>query len=99
MTLLVLELYLLEVYYLINSEMTKRGIKSLLYNPSNGRMKEILDTRYKPFFFIPHPLSRDDEKTVLELGATTRMVEKQNLFTSKRQVRLAKNTYVFNKIG
>ncbi|MCK4952212.1 hypothetical protein KAS14_00285 [Candidatus Bathyarchaeota archaeon] len=73
----------MEIYYLIDSEATKKGIESRLYNPSTGRMKKIMDTRYRPYFFIPHPLSRDDEETVLGLGAKTRVVEKRNLFTGK----------------
>ncbi len=73
----------LAVHYLISVEAVLEGVKLTLFNPSTGSWKEVLDKDYRPYFFVPHPLSQRDQETVRGLGAKTRMKEKRDLFTGQ----------------
>jgi len=75
----------LETYYLIDAEAAREGVKLRLYNASTDAMEEVLDTRYRPYFFVPHPTSQGNEEAVRGMGAKTSTVEKQNLFTGKTE--------------
>ncbi len=71
------------IYYLLDAAVSEKeqGIKLTLFNPSKNKWKEILDTDYRPYFFIPYPIPEDDLKVIQELGLGIRVVEKTDLFT------------------
>lgn len=69
----------------------EQGIKLVFYNPSENKWKEIVDTDYRPYFFIPYPISEKDYKEIQKLGLDTEVVEKTDLFTRKT-VKLTKVT-------
>lgn len=58
-------------------------MKLILYNPSNNTWKEIVDSSYKPYFFVPHPLSKKDREVTNELEIKTTVEEKMDLFTDQ----------------
>jgi len=58
----------------------EQGIKLTFYNPSKNKWKEILDTNYRPYFFIPYPIPEDDFKVIQELELGISIVEKTDLF-------------------
>ena len=72
----------LTIYYLLDASVSdkEQGIKLTFFNPSKNKWKEILDTDYRPYFFIPHPIPEGDLKIILELGLGIRVVEKKDLF-------------------
>jgi len=57
------------------------GIKLTFYSPSKSKWKELLDTIYRPYFFIQYPIPEDDLKVIQELGLGMTVVEKTDLFT------------------
>ena len=73
------------IYYLLDAAVSEKeqGIKLTFYNPSNNKWKEILDTNYRPYFFIPYPIPEDDFKISQELGLGIIVVEKTDLFTTR----------------
>ena len=73
----------LAVHYLISAEAVLEGVKLTLFNPSTGAWEEALDKDYRPYFFVPHPLSQRDRETVEGLRAKTRVEKKRNLFTGQ----------------
>ena len=68
-------------YYLLDAETVPEGVRLLYFNPQTGDLKEILDEDYRPYFYVPHPLSKADEEIIEELGAKTGIQEKKDLFS------------------
>jgi DNA polymerase elongation subunit (family B) len=79
----------LEVHYLIDVKAAAKGVRLNLFTPSTSVWEEVLDKEYRPYFFIPHPISRRDRETVEGLGAKTMVDEKRDLFTGHK-VRVTK---------
>jgi len=73
----------LAVHYLIDAKAAKEGVRLNLFSPSTGASKEVLDKEYRPYFFVPHPLTRKDQETIEGLGAKTRVEEKRELLTGQ----------------
>ena len=61
------------------------------FNPSENKWKEVLDTEYRPVFFIPYPIPENDLKVIQELKLRTKLVEKTDLF-SRQTVKLTRVT-------
>ena len=82
----------LTIYYLLDAAISEKaqGIKLTFFDPSENKWKEILDTDYTPYFFIPYPISKDDLKVIDSLNLETIIVEKIDLFTrqTKKIVRI-----------
>jgi len=71
----------LTIYYLLDAAVSsekEQGIKLTFFNPSNNKWKEILDTDYRPYFFIPYPIPEDDFKISQELGLGIRVEENRS---------------------
>ena len=73
----------LTVHYLIDAKAAKEGVRLTLFNPSTDAWEEVLNKDYRPYFFIPHPLTRKDRETLDGLRAKTRLEEKRELFTGQ----------------
>jgi len=58
-------------------------IKLKFYDPSEGVLKEFTDTTYKPFFFVPWPLSKQDEETIRNLLGQVEVAKKTDLYTNE----------------
>jgi len=71
----------LEGLYLVDAEADSEGVRLYLYDAENNRVTELRDESYKPYFFIPYPLSQEDERIIKEINAETTVVEKIDLFT------------------
>jgi DNA polymerase elongation subunit (family B) len=61
----------------------EQGIKLIFFNPSKNKWKEILDTNYRPYFFIRHPLPDNDLKVIQDLKLSVKGLEKTDLFTGQ----------------
>jgi DNA polymerase elongation subunit (family B) len=66
---------------MIDAKAVPEGVKLTFFNPSTGGWEEILDKEYRSYFFVPYPLSQEDEGVIKELGAKIRLEEKKDLFT------------------
>ena len=73
----------LAVQYLIDAKASNEGLRLTFFNPSTGASKEVLDKDYRPYFFVPHPLTRKDQETIERLGAKTRVEKKREFFTGQ----------------
>jgi DNA polymerase elongation subunit (family B) len=73
------------INYLVDAVVSEKeqSIKLIFFNPSENKWTEISDTKYQPYFFIPHPIPKDDLKVIQEMEIRTRVVEKTNLFTDQ----------------
>ena len=71
------------VYYLLDAEVVPDGLKLLFFNQQTSNLEEMLDKDYRPYFFVPHPLSKADENIADELGLNTEAVEKKELFSDQ----------------
>ncbi|TRO47029.1 hypothetical protein E2P47_05015 [Candidatus Bathyarchaeota archaeon] len=73
------------ICYLLDAVVSEKeqGIKMTFFNPSENKWKEVLDTEYRPYFFIPYPTPKDDLKIVQKLKLRTKLVEKTDLFSRK----------------
>ena len=71
------------VYYLLDADVVPDGLKLLFFNQQTSNLEEMLDKDYRPYFFVPHPLSKADENIVDELGLSTKAVEKKELFSDQ----------------
>ena len=75
----------MSINYLLDAAVSEKeqSIKLIFFNPSENKWIEISDTEYQPYFFIPHPIPKDDLKVIQELEIRTRVVEKTDLFTDQ----------------
>ena len=71
------------IFYLLDAAVSEKeqGIKMTFFNPPENKWKEVLDTEYRPYFFIPYPITEDDAKVIQELKLRTKFVEKTDLFS------------------
>ncbi|MCW4019648.1 MAG: hypothetical protein NWF14_00235, partial [Candidatus Bathyarchaeota archaeon] len=69
--------------YLMDGSSEESDIRLVFYDSTTEELRDIRDDTYKPYFFVSHPLSTEDEMTVRSLDAKTGTVEKKNLFTGK----------------
>ena len=73
----------LDIWYLINAETDRSMVKLRFYDASAEEIIEVRDSKYKPYFLIPYPLSEKDEYTVDRILGKVSTIEKQDLFTDK----------------
>jgi DNA polymerase elongation subunit (family B) len=71
------------IYYLLDAAVSEKeqGIRMTFFNPSENKWKEVLDTEYRPYFFIPYPIPEDDLKVIQQSRLRTKLVEKNDLFS------------------
>jgi hypothetical protein len=71
----------LTIYYLLEAAVSEKeqGIKMTFFNPSENKWKEVMDTEYRPYFYIPYPTSEEDLKVTQEQKLKINLVEKTDL--------------------
>jgi len=79
------------IHYLLDAAVSEKeqGIKMTFFNPSENKWKEVLDTEYRPYFFIPYPITEDDFKVIQEQKLRTKLVKKTDLF-SRQTIKLTR---------
>jgi len=73
----------LDAWYLIDAETEGSSVKLKFFDPSANTLKEFRDNTYKPYFFIPYPLSKRDEESVRSLYGEVEVVKKIDLYTNE----------------
>ncbi len=81
--MLVQRLISLTVHYLMDAEAAGEGVKLKFFSPSTDAWEEVLDRDYRPYFFVPHPLTQKDRAILDGLRAKTRVEDKRDLFTGR----------------
>lgn len=69
--------------YLIDAKVNPEGVTLTFFNAANNIWKNI-SKKFKPYFFIPHPISSEDTQIIRRLNASSSIAEKQNLFTNQK---------------
>ena len=70
-------------HYLINAEPIREGVKLIFFDSSTDTLEEVETQDYRPYFFIPYPMSRRDQETIEELNVKIKVEEKKKLFTNQ----------------
>lgn len=73
----------MDFYYLLEAKTEGRIIILRFYHAQAKETLEIRDSDYKPYFFLPHPLSKSDEEGVQSLHGEVEVVKKRELFTDE----------------
>jgi DNA polymerase elongation subunit (family B) len=62
-------------------------VKLKFYDPSDDTIKEYKDANYKPYFFVPYPLSKQDEENIRSIYGEVEATKKIDLYTnSEREI-------------
>jgi len=75
----------LDAWYLIGADTEGTTVKLKFFDPSLGKIEEFRDSTYKPYFFIPYPLSKGDEEAVRSLYGEAEVVKKIDLYTNEER--------------
>jgi len=73
----------LDFHYLLDAKTEGRIIILRFYDAQANEISEIRDSDYKPYFYLPHPLSQADEEGIQSLYGETEIAKKRNLFTDE----------------
>ncbi|UCE15297.1 MAG: hypothetical protein JSV12_05280 [Candidatus Bathyarchaeota archaeon] len=84
----------MDFYYLLDAKTEGRIVILRFYNAQTNETLEIRNSDYKPYFFLPHPLSKKDEEEIRSLYGETEIVEKRNLFTDETKKLTKVTAYV-----
>jgi len=84
--------------YLLNVETTETNAIKLKFLDENGKVNEIIDEGYKPYFLAPFPLNNEDVKTVKYFSGEIETIEKTDLFNEERKT-LTKVSWLNSKIA
>ena len=74
-------LYLLDV---ITTE--TNAIKLKFLNSADGKIEEIIDDKYKPYFLTPYPLKDEEWQIINYFSGNVQPIEKTDLFTSEKRL-------------
>jgi DNA polymerase elongation subunit (family B) len=66
---------------LLDARTEGRTVILRFYDAQMGEIKETKDADYKPYFYLPHPLSKTDEEGIRSLFGETQVIKKRDLFT------------------
>lgn len=83
----------MEFYYLIGAKSEGRVVILRFHHDRTDQTLEIRDSDYKPYFFLPYPLSDAEEKRVRGLYGEVKVAEKRDLFTDKMRKMTKVNVY------
>ena len=70
-------------YYLLDAKTKGRIVILRFYSAQTGEILEIKDSDYKPYFFLPWPLSKTDKDKVHSLYGEVEVTSKRDLFTDE----------------
>jgi DNA polymerase elongation subunit (family B) len=73
----------LSLYYLSDAKTEGRIIVLRFFNAQTNETQEVRDSDYKPYFYLPYPLSQADEEGVRSLYGETHVVKKRDLLTDE----------------
>ena len=88
----------MKALYLIDVAVTETNMIKLKFLNSDGKIEEIVDENYRPYFLTLYPLTNEEEKIVNYFSGNIQMVEKKDLFTGERRT-LGKVSWPNQKIA
>jgi len=75
----------LNALYLLEATVTETNAIKLKFLNNNGKIEEIIDEKYKPYFLTLYPLTNEEEKIVNYFSGDAQNVEKTDLFTGEKR--------------
>ena len=73
----------MDTWYLLDAQTQGSIINLRFLNPTTNELKEIKDSSYKPYFYLPHPLSPADQENIRSLSTETQIIKKIDLYTNQ----------------
>lgn len=73
----------MDTWYLLDAQAQGSTINLKFYNPTTNELKTFTDNSYKPYFYLPHPLSPADQEDIRGLQGETEIVKKTDLYTNQ----------------
>jgi len=73
----------LDTWYLLDAQTQGSIINLKLFNPATNQLKTFTDSSYKPYFYLPHPLTSTDQENVRSLNGETEITTKTDLYTNQ----------------
>jgi len=73
----------LDTWYLLDAQAQGSIVSLKFFNPATNELKTFTDTSYKPYFYLPHPLSPTDQENVRNVHGETEIVRKVDLYTNQ----------------
>jgi DNA polymerase elongation subunit (family B) len=76
----------LNVWFLLDAK-TEGGstIKLRFYDPSENKIRELKDSTYKPYFYVPYPIRQQDEETIKSVNGEIEIARKTDLYTNQEK--------------
>jgi DNA polymerase elongation subunit (family B) len=71
--------------YLLDATVTETNAIKLSFLDSQGKIKEFIDGKYKPYFLVSWPLKNEDWEIVEYFSGNVKSVEKTELFTGEKR--------------
>lgn len=75
----------LSFYYLLDAKAEGRIVVLRFHDVQTGELREVRDSDYKPYFYLPNPCSQIDEEGIRSLCGETQVVRKRGLFTDEME--------------
>jgi len=73
----------LDAWHLLDATAEGSVVKLKFFNPSSNELREFRDSDYKPYFFLPYPLTPADEGKVRRLNGEVERVKKIDLYSNE----------------
>ncbi|MCJ7423444.1 hypothetical protein MUP01_04145 [Candidatus Bathyarchaeota archaeon] len=71
--------------YLLDATATETNAIKLRFLNTEGKIKEVIDEEYKPYFLVEHPLTAEEQRTVEYFSGALQTVEKTDVFTGGKK--------------
>jgi DNA polymerase elongation subunit (family B) len=78
-----LTLYLLNIQGNFDTVSQNPFVKLRFYNASTEQIEEFKDYEYKPYFFVPYPLSDKEKEIVQKIHGKVEVVKKRDLYSNE----------------
>jgi DNA polymerase elongation subunit (family B) len=84
--------------YLLDAVLTETNAVKLKFLDENGKIRELVEEKCKPYFLTAYQLTSEDEETVRYFSGDVQTVEKTDLFTGEKRT-LAKVSWPNSKVA
>jgi DNA polymerase elongation subunit (family B) len=88
----------LNTLYLLDTTVTETNAVKLKFLDGEGKIREFIDDKYKPYFFTEYPLKNEELEITKYFSGNIQTVEKTELFTGEKRT-LAKISWSNPKIA
>ena len=88
----------LNAMYLLDAVLTETNAVKLKFLDENGKIREFVEEKCKPYFLTAYQLTSEDEETVRYFSGDVQTVEKTDLFTGEKRT-LAKVSWPNSKVA